>query len=115
MGGTRGNRRRPYKATLGPNGRFRQNPEPRGHSEGLLHARAKAVRLKGGTLFVSAIRQQSRLLPQRHDAPWPPLDGFLKRCPRNPVITGKSGARLNMEGRIGVPTKREHRQGAVAV
>jgi hypothetical protein len=43
----------------------------------------------GVILFLSAISEQSRLLPQRHDPTRPALDCFLEGNPRHPVITGK--------------------------
>ena len=49
--------------------------------------------VRAGTLvlvFSPTIRQQSRLLPQCHDAPWSSLDCFLICSTRHPVITGKS-------------------------
>jgi hypothetical protein len=47
-------------------------------------------------LLPSAIRQQSRLLPQSHDPTWPALNRLLICSPRNPVITGKSDQLLDV-------------------
>ena len=47
-------------------------------------------------LLPSAIRQQSCLLPQRHDPAGSALHRFVKRGPRNPVVTGKSNQLLDV-------------------
>ena len=59
-----------------------------------------------------AIRQQSRLLPERHDATGPVLHRFVKRSPRNHLLERltpqrmsprRPRVRLNMEGRMVAP------------
>ena len=47
-------------------------------------------------ILFATIRQQSRLLSERHDPTWPLFDRFLKRCSRDPVVTGKSDQLLHV-------------------
>ena len=47
-----------------------------------------------------AVRQQSRLLPQRHDPAWSVLNCFIERSPRKPVITHESDQLLDVRVRV---------------
>jgi hypothetical protein len=53
-------------------------------------------------IFPPTIRQQSRLLSERHAPSWPSLDGLLECSPRNPVITGKTDQLVD----VGIPVHR---------
>ena len=46
--------------------------------------------------FRAAVRQQSRLLSQRHDSTWPTLNGLLISIPRHPIVTGKGDQLLDV-------------------
>ena len=51
---------------------------------------------RGSSLASAAVRQQPRLLPQRHDPTWPALHCFIECSPRNPVVTGKGDQLLDV-------------------
>ena len=50
----------------------------------------------GALILSAAIGEQPRLLPQSHDPSRPALNRFLKRGPRNSVITSKSDQLLDV-------------------
>jgi hypothetical protein len=47
-------------------------------------------RSESSLILPTAVREQLRLLPQRHDAPWPALYSFIERGAGNPIITRES-------------------------
>ena len=82
------------------NERYSEQQHPASIAPAILARGVASAWIRRALNSFSGYPPEPRLLPQRHDPPWPALDRFIERSPRNAVITGKSDQLLDLSIRV---------------